>query len=156
MGKPHSLSHYSSRSLGWPEPQGEKSNTRHTLIGHFPLKQILFALFIFHHSFELEAKFKLRQIIAEKHLIVLMHTFVEHSCTLVLSMLFGIIFLLCVDLFSLFCLLSFDFVRVCLEQCYIWEWMACLDGLGWHFWIVLVPWCLPKWMGMHLYMSLMP
>lgn len=63
-----------------------------------------------------------------------------------------------VDLFCFLCVLLFDFrvgvcggvwVWVCMKQCYIWEWTACLDGLGWHFWIVLVPLCLPKWMGAH-------
>lgn len=122
----------------------------------FPLKiQTLFALFSFFHSFGSEAKFKQRQIIAEKHLIVLMHTSLLNTAALWYCLCCSDLVLF-VDLFSLICFLSFDFVRVCLEQCYIWEWMACLDGLGWHFWIVLVLWCLPKWMGAHLYMSLMP
>lgn len=75
-----------------------------------------------------------------------------HSCTLLLSMLIKQSSFRGVVQFDLF---PFIWFCVCLEQCSIWEWKACLDGLGWHFWIVLVPWCLPEWMGAHLYMSLM-
>lgn len=73
-----------------------------------------------------------RQITAEKHLIVLMHTSLLNTAALWYCLCCSDVVLF-VDLFSLICFLSFDFVRVCLEQCYIREWMACLDGLGWHF-----------------------
>lgn len=72
------------------------------------------------------------KIIAEKHLIALMHTSLLNTAALWYCLCCSDIVLF-VDLFSFICFLSFDFVRVCLEQCYIWKWMACLDGLGWHF-----------------------
>lgn len=59
----------------------------HTYWKFPPPKKRKFALFRFHWYFGLEVNFKQRQIIAEKHLIVLM-LFVKRSCTPVLSMLF--------------------------------------------------------------------
>lgn len=134
MGKPHSLSHYSSRSIGWPEPQGEKRSLRHSLIGSFP-QITLFPLLSFHHYFGLETKIQAKKPSKTNKKTsnsIDAYLFVEHSCTLVLSMLFGRSSFCGFVQFHLFTLIWFR-VCVCLEQCYIWEWMACLDGLGWHF-----------------------
>ena len=118
------------------------------------LNQTLFVLFSFHHSFGLEAKIETNHSWKTSNSIDA-YLFVEHSCTLELSMLFRLSSFCGFVQFHLFSFLWLC-ACVCLEQCYIWEWTACLDGLGWHFRIVLVPWCLPVWMGAHLYMSLMP
>lgn len=130
MGKPHSLSHHSSRSIGWPEPQGEKSTIRHTFIKSFPpKKQALFALFSFHYYFGLEVNFKQGQSIAEKHLIVLMQTYLLNTAALwyCLCCLNLVLF---VDLFSLICFLSFHFVSVRV-------WNNAIFGNEWHAWMGL-------------------
>lgn len=92
-------------------------------------QQTLFALLNIHYSFGLEVNFKQRQIIAEKHLIVLMHTYLLNTAALwyCLCCLDLVLF---VDLFSLTCFLSFNFVSVCV-------WNNAIFGNGWHAWMGL-------------------
>lgn len=90
-------------------------------------KKTLFAQFSFQHSFELEAKLK-RQIIAEKTSNSIdAYLFVEHSCTLVLSMLFGR---------SSFCGFVQFYLFFPLILC-VCVWINAIFGNEWHAWMGL-------------------
>lgn len=80
---------------------------------------------------------KLRQIIAEKHLIVLMHTSLWNTAALWYCLCCSDLVLF-VDLFSFICFLSFDYVRVCVwnnaifgNERHAWTGLGDIFGLYW-------------------------
>lgn len=91
-----------------------------------PVRPIRFSPFI-----SLEAKFKQRQILAEKHLIALMHNSLLNTAAL-WSCLCCSNLVLFVDLFSFICILSFDCVCACVRV-----WNNAIFGNERHAWMGL-------------------